>query len=537
MPTPSEVRRLHPLSWLFITATSVKGLIFPLMVAIFAFGGGLMLRLELLSAVFIVPTFIGALIRQGIYNYRFDEDEMVVREGLLFRKERHIPYDRIHNIAMVQNPFHRLLGVASARVETAAGGKPEAVMRVLSLEAVEELRHQTLGKQRATAGAEVVAADGKPTDGEAAATDPEEIIAADAGAVLLQVPPGELVRLGLISNRGFIVVAAAMGLLSQTFWWELDWERYFDLARGRAPGWISWLIAPGSWTGRVLLAGGLVLLFLVLLRLFSVGWYLVKYYGFTLGRENEDLRIEFGLFTRVSSLIPLHRIQLLTSRATLLHRWFRRTSIDVETAGASEAGSDLSAQLGAAGVKTERQWMAPIIETGRAGEILSEVMPEIDIAAVVWKPIEYRAVRRIMKKATLAVLLMTLSLVPVMTFGSLRMNGLHALWFPLILLPAIYLAVRKWVRFAGYALTDDAVLFRSGWLTHRVSVVRFNKMQTVSMSESPFDRWHQMASVAVDTAGAGKIGHRIDIPYLDINVAKAMLNRLYAECSATEFRW
>ncbi len=542
-PMPSEVHRLHPLSWLFITASSVKGLIFPLVIAIFAFGGGLMLRLELLSVIFVVPTFIGALIRQAIYNYRFGEDEMVVREGLLFRKERHIPYDRVHNIALVQNPVHRLLGVASARVETAAGGKPEAVMRVLSLEAVEELRRQTLGKRQAATGAAAGVATGEEAAGAAtgAATGAAEATTdagvADARPVLLQLPPSELVRLGLISNRGFIVVAAAMGLMSQAYWWELDWERYLDVARDRSPGWASWLVAPGSLTARVLLGVGLVLLFLLLLRLFSVGWYLVKYYGFTLRREDEDLRTEFGLFTRVSSLIPVHRIQLLTTRATLLHRWLRRTSIDVETAGTSEAGSDLSAQLAASGVKTERQWMAPIIETARAADVLREVMPEIHIATVEWKPIEYRAVRRIMKKATLVVLLLTLSLVSILTFLPLRVSSLHALWFPLILLPAIYLGVRGWVRFAAYALTDNAVLFRSGWLTHRISVVRFNKMQTVSMAESPFDRWHRMASVAVDTAGAGRIGHRIDIPFLDVDVAKAMLGRLYAECSATEFRW
>ena len=46
-----------------------------------------------------------------------------------------------------------------------------------------------------------------------------------------------------------------------------------------------------------------------------------------------------------------------------------------------------------------------------------------------------------------------------------------------------------------------------------------------------------MASVAVDTAGAGRTGHRIDIPYLDLDVARAILKRLYAETCATEFSW
>jgi hypothetical protein len=47
----------------------------------------------------------------------------------------------------------------------------------------------------------------------------------------------------------------------------------------------------------------------------------------------------------------------------------------------------------------------------------------------------------------------------------------------------------------------------------------------------------RMASIAVDTAGAGSLGHRIDIPFLDVDVAQAILERLYHETRTTEFRW
>ena len=82
-----------------------------------------------------------------------------------------------------------------------------------------------------------------------------------------------------------------------------------------------------------------------------------------------------------------------------------------------------------------------------------------------------------------------------------------------------------------------AVFFRSGWLSHKVSVVRFNKMQTVALKESPFDRRNRMASVAVDTAGAAQEGHRIAIPYLDKETAETVARRLYAEASHTEYSW
>jgi len=512
----TEVRRLNRWSWPFIAAGTIRALIIPAAGAVVASGGVLLTRLDFLSLLFIVPALVYAFIRQRVYSYRFTESELVVRDGLLTKNVRHISYERIHNVALVRNPFHRLLGVTTARIETAAGGKPEALLRVLSLEAADELRRYTLGKEpQATA----------------------------ADAPLLQVPDGELVRLGLISNRGFIVVAAVMGVFSQMQWWDQDWfenqdwMRIYTSVRSKAPDWAAWLFDPGSLAGRLLLGLALIVLFIGLLRLLSVAWYLVRYRGFTLEQKGEDLRAEYGLLTQVSSLIPVHRIQLVTVSSTLLHRWFGRTSIDLETAGASTSDSGLSGPLAASGANSTRQWLAPIIETERASGLVHEVLPEVDIEAVEWKPIETRAVGRIVKRVAIPVTPVTIAVAAVLTFSPIPLSGWHALWLPSIVLTLAWLITRRWVRHAGYALTENAIYFRSGWLSRQVSVVRFVNMQTVSMRQSPFDHRRRMASVAVDTAGAGATGHRIRIPFLDVDVAGAILQRLYTETRSTEFRW
>lgn len=529
MTTP-EVHRLHPLSWLFITGNTVKRLVIPAILVLFASSTNPLARYELLSLIAIGPALVVALFKQAIYSYRFAADELVIREGFLFRKERHIPYGRVHNVALVRNPFHRMLGVASARVETAAGGEPEAVMRVLSLAAVGELRRHALGKERAAALPAAADAEAPPE----LATVKE---AASSG-ILLRVPAGELVRLGLISNRGFLVVAAFVGVVSQASWWELDWEAYYGAARDRAPEWSAWLFEPGSTTSLGLIGVGLLLLlFVVLLRVFSVAWHLTKYYGFVLARDDDDLRAEFGLLTRVSSLIPVHRIQLVTMSASLLHRWSGRAGIDVETAGAMEGSGEDGDQLAGMGSRSNRQWLAPIIAADRAPALIRAVIPEIDVEAVDWEPLDPRAVRRIFKKALLALGAVTGLVTAILALTPIPVSPWHALWLPALLAPLIWRGADGWVQNAGWALTDDAVFFRSGWLARRTSVVRFDKMQTVTMRESPLDRRNHMASVAVDTAGAGSEGHRIAIPYLDLEVARGIFERLYGETCGTEFNW
>ena len=516
----AEVRRLHPWSWPFIAAGTIQALLLPIVGAVFASGGFLLSRVDLLSLFFLVPAFIYAVIRQQVYNYRFTDNELVVRDGLLTTNVRHVSYERIHNVALVRNPFHRMLGVATARIETAAGGKPEALLRVISLEAAEELRRYTLGEE--------------PTVAQGSEEGTEET------APTLQVPDRELVRLGLISNRGLLVVAAALGGASQVQWWdqdwftEQDWSEVFATVQAQTPGWSSWLFDPGTALGKVFVGLAVIVLVLVTIRVFSMAWYLVRYRGFTLRQEGEDLRADYGLWPEISSVIPAHRIQLVTVGALLLHRWCRRASIDVETAGSTESDAGLGAQSGAT---STRQWLAPIIETERAHGLVRAVLPELKLEGLVWQPIEARATRRIVNRIAMAVTPITCGIAALFVLTPIPLSGWQALWLPVLVLTTAWLSACQWVRHTGYALSDSAIYFRSGWLNRQVTAVRFVNMQTVSMTQSPFDRRKRMAGVAVDTAGAGSIGHRIQIPFLDAAVAEGILRRLYAETRGTEFRW
>jgi putative membrane protein len=89
----------------------------------------------------------------------------------------------------------------------------------------------------------------------------------------------------------------------------------------------------------------------------------------------------------------------------------------------------------------------------------------------------------------------------------------------------------------AWAVSDHAVLFRSGYLSRELTVARFNKIQAVTLNESPFDRRLSMAGVRVDTAGAGDASHRVDIPYLARPIADDLYRRLAGEAARTAFRW
>ena len=145
---------------------------------------------------------IRALWHQWTFRYGFGARGLVIREGLIFRNVRQIEYQRIENIDTERGLLHRLLNVAQVRVQTSTGGKPEALISVLDLGAVQEMRQRVFADTRPTAEA---------------AKAPEE-------PRLLHLPPMELVRYGLIDNRGMILVAAGAGLLQQAGFFRVNRE-------------------------------------------------------------------------------------------------------------------------------------------------------------------------------------------------------------------------------------------------------------------------------------------------------------------------
>ena len=92
--------------------------------------------------LFLVPATIVAITRYFSFRLRYEGTELVIRSGIFFRNERHVPYARIQNLDAVRNVAHRLLGVTEVRVETGGGQAPEATISVLHETVFEEMRRR-----------------------------------------------------------------------------------------------------------------------------------------------------------------------------------------------------------------------------------------------------------------------------------------------------------------------------------------------------------------------------------------------------------
>lgn len=486
---PSE-RRFHPLTVLFALGGELRNFIAPILFASFTAGsrGG---NMQSWFLIFMIPSVLIAASRYWFSTYRYAETELVVRTGIFFKNERHIPYARIQSVDAKQNVFHRFFKVVDVKVQTGTGGEVEATLSVLPFEALEEMRARVFEGKRVAGVASAEAA---------AAENPAVAAPVPTGETILHLPVRETALSGLLDNRGWVVIGAATGLL-----WESGFADRFESLQS---------LPQTSWTIVAAVAAGLF----VVSPLLSVVWAVVRLHGFTLTRRGEELLTEYGALTRVTGTVPLRRVQAVKIVRSPGQWLAGRASIRLETAGGAAQGANVS----------EREWVAPIIHAALVPDFVTGLLPDVRLNEVEWMPADARAGQRRVRLAIYVALVMG------------AFTGIWLAWYWATAAIVVFCAwgvvgARQYVRSLGWARTAQAVYFRSGWLWQSVTIVPVPKVQAVELRESPFDRRWQMASVAVDSAGAG--AHAIDVPYLPRAVAEQLRTAVAAQAAATTYRW
>lgn len=481
-------RRLHPFSWLFVLLTQLRQVIVPLLVLLVLGRGEWW---ELLAVVGAAGLALYSLVYSFGFRYRLEADELIVREGILDRTERHIPYARVQNIVQKRNPLHRLFGVSELRLESAGGAKPEAVMSVIPL--ADALRIEQILRAR-----------GPEAEADDAASAPATDGAPSPSPILLRLPVGELLRLGLVTNRGWVIIGAGFALL----WQVVPEER--GVARS------AWrLVEPLIGRGAEYIPGPLafavsaamfLLMAMAAVKGLSLLMAVVDFHAFTLERRGERVRTEAGLLTRRVASARRDKIQRLLFAEGWLMRRLGRQALSCEVAGGRVAANeDAGARL---------RWLAPIARPADIERIADDVAAGLLPARMHWQPLHPRAWRRMFNASAFWWSVVALPLL--VAFGPWVLAGwaLMTAW--------TFVESRANARFGGWAFDGAVFAVRGGWLTRRWTLARIGRGQSVSLSSSPLDRRAGMASVAMDTAGVRPGSFRLRVDYLDAAQARQL---------------
>lgn len=496
-PVAPPESRLHPLSWLFALVQQLKQFLLPLLILLL-FGRGD--RNELWGVVVVFLLALYSVWQYYTYRYRIEADSLVVRSGLLERSLRQIPFSRIHNVALHQTLLHRLFGVAEVRLESAGGHRPEAEMRVLRLDQAHAL--EALVRRHAKAEA--------PAPDDAAGTD---VAAAAPARELLRLPPREVVRLGIISNRGMLVVGAAFATVSQ-----LNPDLLGEPVEAFARALVEWLNLHRLGLAQYLMATvALLVAGIVLLQLLSIALALLQYSGFRLTESGARLTIERGLFTRIRTSASRRRIQAWTLRERWLHRLLRRRALLVDTASGRHQPEQRAFRD-----------IAPVATPRRADALVMHLLGRAHWPVRRWRPLHPRAWWRM----ALPGLAFGLALSALLALNLGAWGALGLAWLPW----AGFVAWRNGQR-AGYAVEGELVAVREGWWSRHWRFTELDKLQVLRVRRGPLDRAFGMATLWLDTAGAGSFAPPLRIRFLPLGEALALQAELGAKAARRPLRW
>jgi putative membrane protein len=462
-------RRLHVLSPVFFAAGHVRRL-WPLALLIAA-------RREwwLLA--------VGALVLLGWSSiewlrrtYQLEGGALRLEEGVLARNLRAVPFDRIQQVDLVRKPLHRLLGVATLRVETAGGGSAAEVdLDVVTLEEARALRASLLrAKARMASGAQ--AAEGQAA-GEVGVAAPA------AERVLLRLRLAEVMLAGITGSRAAAALVV-LGPLTQA----ADWF----------PGLDEWLfrrfdpqaVAPTTPAAFLAVAVLAVAAWLGLAAASSI----VTDYGFTLARVGDDLVVRRGLLERREAHLPLVRLQVVRIEESLLRRALGLASIRIQSAGRA-GGAD----------QTASRLAIPILQRTEVNRVLDELLPEAaPIPRLLAPPpaARRRAVTRSVVRTTMVVAVVGLGLWRLEALGVLEVSPAIVL----VGLPVLALAAAAGLaayRSLGHATGEGFLYARVGVAIRVLTVVPVAKAQSGSVRSTPFQRRSGLATLHVDIAGGG----------------------------------
>jgi putative membrane protein len=456
-----RTRRLHPISPVFLGLREARRL-WPLVLLVLARRQAWILVAA--AAVVIVAVSLQWLRR----TYTLGDGVLRIEEGVLARKRRLLPFDRIQQVDLVRKPLHRLLGVATLRVETAGGsGGSEADLEVIALAEAEHLRATLLRAKAAAVGGAVA-----PSAAASPAAGAVEAPAAPAERVLVRVSLGQVALAGLTSLRGLAalaVVGYVFQLLDDAPRWVLD-----RLASRVDPGALAPSTAPA-------VAVAALLAVAVLLGLAAAS-SVVTDYGFVLARSGDNLVVRRGLLERREAVVPVPRVQVVRIEESLLRRWLGFASVRIQSAG----------QAGRSEATTSRL-AVPILPTVQVNRLLGELLPGAAPVPLLLHPPPAARRRAIVRRVVPILVIVAVAAFVLWPWGALAV----------VALPLAVLAGEAAYRNLGHARHGDFLTARRGALIRTTAIVPAAKTQSARVHSTLFQRRAGLATLYVDVAGGG----------------------------------
>jgi putative membrane protein len=500
MAESANWQRISPFGALFylgqvyeaIARNAVQSLA-PLAAFMVAVKGDPVNRLLIGGGAFVLVTLALAFLNYWFFRYRITENSILIRQGVLKKKQLDIKFERVQAVNTRQNVLYRLLGLVTVSFDTAGSSAQEGHLAAVPLQTARELRDRI---RRAPSNVVVE----QPQLGDAVSAPP-----------LLRLSAGDMVKIGLSSTRVFLLLVL-IGPIGEYVSQEFG-ERIEESAVMEALGAVQVGLASGLAFAMVLTLSVIV----VLLCVSIVGAFL-RYYRYELVADEDVLRSSGGLLTRHEQSVNRTKVQSLNASQNVMLRVFGRFRLRARQASSSRGGR-------------RSDFIVPLCTRDTLAELSSEVFPQefsdltLDPRSVAFVNISPYFLR---SRIVIAGLLPALAALVALWHTAGAAASLVLLW-----IPVCGLGVWRIYRRYGVMYGHDGLSLRSGFIGYRVTAWLHRKVQRISITQSPLQRRKRLATVRIHLAA----GPPVKIPFLDYTTALQLRDYVLYRVESSQQAW
>jgi putative membrane protein len=467
----------------------------PLAAFLVAFQGDMKDKLAVGIGVFVLGTVVLAILRYWFFRYRITDNSVLIRDGVFKRTQLDIKFERVQAVNTEQNFIFRLLGLLTVSFDTAGSSGQEGYLPAVRAEGARELRDRIRRVPKQMSDAEQSGDKAERRDAR----------------TLLRLTAGDMVRIGLSSNRVFLLLVL-IGPISEYM------EREFgEIVEESAVVEFLAQAQTGLMSG---LAFGLLLALGILILLFSIsiaGAFL-RFHRYALVSDEDVLRWTGGLLTRHEHSVNRSKVQSLQVSQHVVLRLFRRFRLRARQASSGRPGQ-------------RSEFVVPICTGELLQDLSLEFFPE-EFAGLSLNP-RARGFQRI-SPYYLRSRIVLAGIVPAFLATAMLWNSSGGAAFAALLWVPVG-AIIVWQKYRRFGLMygQDGLALRRGLIGFSVVVWLHRKVQRVSITQSPFQRRRQLATVRIFLAA----GSAIKIPYLEHAKAKALRDYVLYRVESSEAAW
>lgn len=415
----------------------------------------------LISVLVVLIMLTYNLIEFFYLRYMLRNNELIIKKGFFVKREVVLPLEKIQAVHIDRDWLQRLMNIAKVSFDTPGTTKTEERF-FLDYKVAVALRESIMGEH---------------------ASNTVNNLETEKEVPVITLNGSDLFKLGISAN--FVKALAVMAAFAISRLDDLQ-----SITGKSSVDWIEWLGDEAA-TSSVMLIASAMLSLLILSIFGSFVLVVMKYGNFSLTQTTRGFHIRSGLINIREKLVPFKKIQFVSWHANWIRRYIPYYLFNFHILGDHEISDKWRIS-----VPVTRLSFFPILLQAYHPE-LSKETPSLHMQ------------RAYVYRQMLFAFLITALLVAVSLYAEWGISRWFLLVFPVWVMRAILHRKNFSAAIAGEALQINHDIFSKA---HHL--IRWDKIVSVKIKQSIYQRRHKLASVVLYTGGG-----KVTLPYITLEEA------------------